>query len=297
MPLFLGATVVGALHAVALVLNLGLLLAPVVALVAFTYWRVMRPDERGPEGHRAVLIVTAAGCIAGTVVTAAAGVPGATGWAWSAVPLATLLASAIFSLAFSGGAKTCQLCRQPAPERAGFVCPRCHDRVCARPSCWSAKYVRCIRCHEREIIALPQSEAWWRPRVGQRAKHGQCGHCYKESHEADLRECGQCHWPMCQRCWDYHNGICQRCRWVIPDLPAALAAYVGGASANAGRSAPSAAGGARRSPPARGGAPAGQGAQRSTARTEPPIGPAPSQEGAPTGPLRAPRSGRDPKAG
>ena len=142
-------------------------------------------------------------------------------WSWAAIPLATALASAFFSLAFSGGSKTCQLCKLPAPEQAGFSCPRCHDRVCARPTCWNAKYVRCVRCHEREIVILPTAESWWRPRLGPKVKNGQCNHCYKEAHEADLRECGQCHWPMCQRCWDYHNGICQRCKWVIPDLPPA----------------------------------------------------------------------------
>jgi hypothetical protein len=272
MPLFLGATVVAVLHAVALVLGLGLLFAPVVALVAFIFWRIMRPDDRGQDGHRAVLIITAVGSLVGTVVAAAAHVPGATGWAWSAIPLAVLLASAIFSLAFAGGAKTCQLCRQPAPEHASFACPRCHDRVCARPTCWSAKYLRCVRCHEREIIALPQTEAWWRPRLGARAKHGQCGHCFKEAHETDLRECGKCHWPMCQRCWDYHNGICQRCRWVIPDLPPALAAYVN-ASAGMGRDRPAAAapGGARRPASTRPVAPAGQ-APRPAARPDPRAG-------------------------
>jgi hypothetical protein len=263
-PVLLGATVVAVLQALTIVLGLGVLLAPVVALVAFTYWRMMRPDERGPEGHRAVVIITLAGTIVGTAAVAIVGVAEASGWAWAAVPLATAVSSAMFSLAFSGGAATCQLCRQPAPSRAGFVCPRCQDRVCARPTCWNAKYVRCVRCHEREIVILPVMESWWKQRLGARLKNGECSHCYKEAHEADLRECGQCRWPMCQRCWDYHNGVCQRCKWVIPDLPSALAAYVAGAAAPRDRGGSRAAAPPPRvqpSPPrpnGRGGAPPGR---------------------------------------
>jgi hypothetical protein len=230
MPLMLGIGVLAVLHGLSLTLGLGVLFAPVLALVGFAYWRMVRPDDKGAQGHRSVVIMTAAGALAGTILAAGAGVAGADSWAWTAIPLAALVASAIFSLAFSGGAATCQLCRQPAPAKASFACPRCQDRVCARPSCWNAKYARCVRCHEREIVILPVVEAWWKPRLGPRVKHGECSHCYKEAHEADLRECGQCRWPMCQRCWDYHNGVCQRCKWVIPDLPPALAAYVAGAA-------------------------------------------------------------------
>ena len=276
-PLLLGATVIAVLQGLAIVLGLGVLLAPVVALVAFSYWRMMRPDDRGAGGHRSVVILTGAGTFAGTVAAAAAGVAEANGWVWAAIPLATAVASAIFSLAFSGGATSCQLCRQPAPARAGFVCPRCQDRVCARPSCWNAKYVRCVRCHEREIVILPVAEAWWRPKLGPRVKHGECSHCYKEAHEADLRECGQCRWPMCQRCWDYHNGICQRCKWVIPDLPPALAALVGGAAASRSRSAPPPAAAAARSPAAPRGAPG------PPARSDPRAGGAPGREEAAAG--------------
>jgi hypothetical protein len=238
MPLGLGIGVVAVLHGLALLLGLGVLLAPVQALVAFAYWRMVRPDDRSSEGHVAVVTVTAVGALCGTLLGALAGVSGAGGWAWTAIPLSAIVASAIFSLAFSGGSSTCQLCRQPAPAKASFACPRCQDRVCARPSCWNAKYARCVRCHEREIVILPVVEAWWKPRLGPRVKHGECSHCYKEAHEADLRECGQCRWPMCQRCWDYHNGVCQRCKWVIPDLPPTLAAYVAGAAPSRGRSAP-----------------------------------------------------------
>jgi hypothetical protein len=47
-----------------------------------------------------------------------------------------------------------------------------------------------------------------------------------EATEADLRECGKCGWPMCKRCWDYNNGRCSHCEWIVPDLPAALTPFL-----------------------------------------------------------------------
>jgi hypothetical protein len=57
---------------------------------------------------------------------------------------------------------------------------------------------------------------------------GECLSCFREAQDTstDLRECGQCHWPMCTRCWDYYNGVCQRCDWTIPDLPPRLLPFL-----------------------------------------------------------------------
>jgi hypothetical protein len=114
------------------------------------------------------------------------------------------------------------LCHGAASGDSGFDCPRCPDRVCARPTCWNARYSRCRRCHELEIVILPLSDGWWRARVGARVKTGECVSCYRGAEEADLRECANCHWAMCKRCWDYFNGSCQKCDWTLPDLPDAL---------------------------------------------------------------------------
>ena len=42
----------------------------------------------------------------------------------------------------------------------------------------------------------------------------------------DIRECGQCHWQMCRRCWDLENCQCTKCRWMADELPEALRVLV-----------------------------------------------------------------------
>lgn len=119
----------------------------------------------------------------------------------------------------------CFICKNAAGDQR-FHCPRCHQVICARPTCWIARHARCRWCDEREVVAFPTTEPWWSARVGARAAHGECAICFKDANERDLRECRQCHWPMCRRCWDLQNGRCSHCDWVMPDLPPELAAYV-----------------------------------------------------------------------
>jgi hypothetical protein len=124
-------------------------------------------------------------------------------------------------------ARVCFICKSAIGDATHFSCPRCQQLVCSRPSCWMARRFRCRSCDEREVVAFPIDERWWRARLGARVSTGSCGSCYKEAGEADLRECGQCHWPMCKRCWDYHNGQCTHCEWTVPDLPKALQPFMG----------------------------------------------------------------------
>lgn len=126
----------------------------------------------------------------------------------------------------TGRGRSCFVCKLPMGAEPAFACPRCHQTVCARPTCWIARHFRCRYCDEREVIVFPIDERWWKTRVGARAGAGACSSCYKEANEADLRECGQCRWPMCKRCWDYHNGACAHCGWVMPDLPPALQPFM-----------------------------------------------------------------------
>jgi hypothetical protein len=44
--------------------------------------------------------------------------------------------------------------------------------------------------------------------------------------ETDLRVCGKCGRPQCRDCWDFSNGQCGRCHWIVEDLPEALRPYV-----------------------------------------------------------------------
>jgi hypothetical protein len=79
-----------------------------------------------------------------------------------------------------------------------------------------------VSCYEREVVLFPGHEEWWARELGPRSQHGACVSCYKEAHETDLRECQQCRWPMCKRCWDYYNGRCERCGWIVRDVPKEL---------------------------------------------------------------------------
>lgn len=205
----------------------GLLVSPLIGALAYFYWRLLDPDAVGQRGHLRVLATAGVGT----------GLAFVAEWLgnWNKGPLladgagvlvAAAVASAIYSLRAQSGTVPCMLCDQSAAGRQGFDCPRCGDRVCARTTCWNARYFRCTRCHEREIVIFPISEKWWVARLGRRVMKGECLSCYKEAQETDLRECGQCHWPMCRRCWDHHNGACQRCEWIMPDLPPKLVTFI-----------------------------------------------------------------------
>jgi len=152
---------------------------------------------------------------------------------WDVMRLAGILLAALaaylvgIGLSRQGTVAKCSLCRAPVADRATFTCPRCHQVVCSRPTCWKGQHARCRSCDEREVVLFPVREDWWQARVGARVRAGACHSCYKEAHESDLRECGQCRFPTCRRCWDYNNGRCPRCGWVMPDLPPAIQPFVG----------------------------------------------------------------------
>jgi len=219
----LGTLLVGFIYFALTATGLGLLLSPAVGFAAYIFFRLVDPEERGRRGYLRVLCASIVGGIAGAGLSAVLGVSQTPTWDWAGVAVVVIFASAMYSLGARGATEPCVLCKSAA--RTGFHCPRCNDWVCARPSCWNAKYSRCTRCHEREIVIFPIAERWWESRLGRRVMKGECTSCYTEAGETDLRECGQCHWPMCRRCWDYHNGVCKRCEWTIPDLPPVLAPF------------------------------------------------------------------------
>ena len=202
-----------------------LLFSPLVGLLGFGFFRLLEPDSRARGVALRIGIATGIGAAAGVLLAIALGVsPHPVSDAIGAL-LSLVIALAVHTITGRSSSEPCTLCK--APIRGGAIeCPRCLDRVCPRPSCWNAKHARCFRCHQREVVIFPIAERWWDARVGRRVMTGECSSCYKEAHEANLRECGQCRWPMCQRCWDYHNGICQRCAWTMPDLPAKLAPFM-----------------------------------------------------------------------
>lgn len=216
------------IFAVLMTTQWALFLSPVIGALAFFFWRLIDPEESGSRGHVRAVVTAAGGSALGFGAGLLMGFTDAPLFDAAGILLAAAVASALYSWRAQARTVSCVLCHNPAGHRDGFDCPRCGDRVCTRSSCWNSRHARCARCFEREIVILPIQENWWVTRLGRRVMTGECLSCGKEARETgtDLRECGQCHWPMCRRCWDYYNGICQRCEWVIPDLPPRLAPFV-----------------------------------------------------------------------
>jgi hypothetical protein len=161
------------------------------------------------------------------LIAAPAGAPTAIWYDAAAVFVAIASAAGLESLVAARGKRTCFICKLQIDGPSAFTCPRCHQTICVRPSCWIGRHFRCRYCDDRDVVIFPMhDEPWWRARVGGRVRNGACGSCFKEAGEADLRACAQCSWPMCKRCWDYHNGRCSRCEWVMPDLPPPLRPFV-----------------------------------------------------------------------
>jgi hypothetical protein len=222
----LATTLVGLVYFALTATGLGLLLSPAVGLIAFVFFRLVDPEERGRTGFARVLIAAGVGSGTAGLLSILLNVSHSPQWDSVGVLSAIIFAAATYSLWARGSAAPCVLCKLPPQSGAVISCPRCGDSICMRPTCWNARYARCTRCHEREVVIFPIADKWWDRRLGHRVMKGECTSCYKEAHETDLRECGRCHWPMCRRCWDYYNGACKRCEWTIPDLPATLTPFV-----------------------------------------------------------------------
>lgn len=226
--LLTGAVLLGVLYfLVTLAENatLVILAGIVLGIASFFFWKLLDLEAEGSGPGNVILTAGLAACLGASLRTIL-GLPGSGLWDWIGVVVASSAAWSIYAIKGWGQTTLCFLCKLPVAESSSVSCPRCQQIVCVRPSCWDARHFRCTYCHERGVILFPTQENWWVSRLGRRATQGQCDSCYKEAHEADLQECGQCHWPLCKRCWDYHNGQCTRCKWVIPDLPRQLRPFI-----------------------------------------------------------------------
>lgn len=122
--------------------------------------------------------------------------------------------------------RRCALCaRRIASSALAFECPRCGLMVCEQ-TCWSFEYLRCGLCEQNRVPVLPPDTRWWERRMGARVTVGRCQHCLEPAESVDLRNCGKCGRSQCRACWDYLNGRCGRCQWLIADLPAELSRYL-----------------------------------------------------------------------
>ena len=104
-----------------------------------------------------------------------------------------------------------------------FQCPRCRQKFCGNSDCWDSRGVRCQRCRRNEVLlSNPRDENWWTKRFRNRISSGNCMKCLAAAANADVQECGQCHWQMCRRCWDLENCQCRKCGWMPQGLPETL---------------------------------------------------------------------------
>lgn len=138
-------------------------------------------------------------------------------------PLGAAAASAAVALLGRGRARVCQLCRQRLGNTLAFECPRCELLVCER-KCWRFDSCRCRLCADQAVPVFPAEARWWDERFGARVPSGKCQLCLAEG--GDLRACPQCSRLQCRECWDYANGQCGHCGWLIADLPPVLKRYM-----------------------------------------------------------------------
>jgi hypothetical protein len=120
----------------------------------------------------------------------------------------------------------CALCGHGLGSGVWFRCPRCGLAVCDR-DCWDFDNLRCRLCQQNSVpMPVFTDINWWNQQLGPRLTQGRCQLCLASGSEADLRVCRNCGRPQCRACWDAANGRCNHCRWLIPDLPPLLRAYL-----------------------------------------------------------------------
>jgi len=147
------------------------------------------------------------------------------GWTLWLAPAAAFAAAGLVAL-LGRPRRRCALCSRRLGELA-LACPRCGLVVCDS-GCWVHEHCRCRLCEDNRVPAFPPEGRWWDKRLGPRMQHGRCQLCLAEPAAADLRACGHCGRPQCRPCWDFNNGQCSRCQWVLDGLPEALRAYMTG---------------------------------------------------------------------
>lgn len=123
------------------------------------------------------------------------------------------------------GSRRCGLCNRRIGRGVSFQCPRCGLLVCEQ-NCWVFGQCRCRLCEQNRVPFFPTDGRWWDRNFGPRAYYGRCQLCMATPEKADLRVCGKCGRPQCRECWDFANGQCSRCQWIVEDLPEPLRPFM-----------------------------------------------------------------------
>jgi hypothetical protein len=176
----------------------------------------------GEHSWGTVTTVAVASC-AGTL-TGSLGVAQPGSWQWLA-PLCAIAACLSVESLNKAQSRVCQLCRRRLSGTMAFECPRCGLFVCER-KCWRFDGCRCRLCADHAVPVFPYEPQWWDESFGSRLSGGKCQLCLSEDSAIDLRACANCGRPQCRECWDYANGQCSHCGWILADLPPALKRYM-----------------------------------------------------------------------
>jgi hypothetical protein len=175
-------------------------------------------------GWQGAAIVVAIASMAGAAVSFATG---GEAWVIAAGPiLAAVAAGGTVWVRTQSSTSKCPLCGGPMRAEVSFDCPRCNLHVC--DGCWRFESLRCRLCDDNKVPVFPADPRWWRDLFGDAVNRGRCQLCLAEPDKERLYACPRCSRPQCRSCWDHSNGRCQRCGWIIEDLPPALASYVAG---------------------------------------------------------------------
>jgi hypothetical protein len=194
-----------------------------VPLVCFLSVRFFELD---PSPTAVVLVPTLASFLG---VIAIVLVPARQSSALWAAPLLSCLIGAVVVLIRHMGSPRCELCAHHLLGRITFSCPRCGLDVC--DDCWVFERCRCRLCEQNQVPVIRQNDTRWRDRqFGPRVSSGRCQVCLTPAGEVDLRACRNCGRCQCIDCWDALNGKCDRCNWIVDDLPDALRPYMTGST-------------------------------------------------------------------
>ncbi|MDQ6707505.1 MAG: hypothetical protein M3Z85_16200 [Acidobacteriota bacterium] len=199
----------------------GIAAASAIAIICFFVFRFFGIKEWQPW---AAMVTAAAGSAAGITILnlASANPPDVLLWWAPGVALAVSAALAGFERSSS---KRCALCNRRLGRQISFLCPRCGLLVCEQ-NCWAFEHCRCRLCEQNRVPVLPADSRWWDKRFGPRSNFGKCQICMAAAAETDLRVCGKCGRPQCRECWDFANGQCSHCQWILTDLPEQLQPFM-----------------------------------------------------------------------
>jgi hypothetical protein len=170
------------------------------------------------------IALSAAASAVGLLIRYLAGLETPT-WSSFLAPTSASVAAAAITLGPRVRATRCSLCSHRMGSGGSFECPRCRLRVCER-TCWVFEHISCRRCEENKVPIFIPDDKWWETQFGPQVGYGKCQLCLADADHADLRECGRCGRPQCRLCWDYANGQCSRCSWLVRDLPPQLRSYM-----------------------------------------------------------------------